>query len=319
MPIPAKRFKIPKGATVATAGSCFAQSLARHLSRMSDVSFLQVEPIGADQPLFSALYGNIYTVRHLLQLFGSAQGEFLPAESAWLRADGRYVDPFRPYVLKEGFATPGDVAIARQRHLAAVRRIFAECSVFVFTLGLTEAWFSATDGAVFPVAPGVVTDAIDPARYRFCNFTYAEILEDLSIFLQKLSRLNPAAACILTVSPVPLTATYTDEHVLTATVHSKSILRAVCSEIESRCSSAFYFPSFEIVSAHFNRGAYFEENLRTVTKEGVEHVMEVFRKAYFGETEAVQDLPTNPPGEPDNSSGGDDVCDDEEIVRSFGF
>ena len=37
-----------------------------------------------------------------------------------------------------------------------------------------------------------------------------------------------------------------------------------------------YFPSFEIATGQFNRGAYFARDLRSVTEEGVRHVMSMF-------------------------------------------
>ena len=63
---------------VATAGSCFAQHIARHLKK-AGYSYYVAEPghpilpasVRARQNygLFSARYGNIYTARQLLQLF----------------------------------------------------------------------------------------------------------------------------------------------------------------------------------------------------------------------------------------------------------
>lgn len=37
-----------------------------------------------------------------------------------------------------------------------------------------------------------------------------------------------------------------------------------------------YFPSYEIVTGAFTRGRYFAADLRSVTEEGVEHVMRLF-------------------------------------------
>ena len=116
------------------------------------------EEVGPDEPLFSALYGNIYTIRQLLQLFDRAHGNFSPRDKAWVREDGRYVDPFRPFIPTHAYATPENVEEARARHLQAVQRVFSGCDVFIFTLGLTETWISDQDGAVFPIAPGVVSE-----------------------------------------------------------------------------------------------------------------------------------------------------------------
>jgi hypothetical protein len=321
-PIPAKRFTIPHGARIATAGSCFAQEVAKVLVNLPDIEFLQTEPNTADQPMFSALYGNVYTVRQLRQLCFEAFGLTPPLHIAWQRNDGRWVDAHRPAMFPAGFQTPAAVAAERETHLAAVRRLFTECSTFIFTLGLTEAWISSSGDTVFPIAPGVVAEDVSGRTYRFHNFTYDEVLQDLGDFLEQLHSVNPTALCILTVSPVPLVATYTDEHVLVATTHSKSILRAVCSAAEAKWNNVFYFPSYEIISSHYNHGAYYDSNKRTIARSGVQHVMDVFQEAYFG-----QQPPAPVPALAEEKSllseafeGGDKViCDEELVEKSFGF
>ena len=78
MPIRAKRFTLPPGTVLSTAGSCFAQNVALHLRANPAVRVLETEPVGPDQPRFSALYGNIYTVRQLVQLLDEAFGRRKP-------------------------------------------------------------------------------------------------------------------------------------------------------------------------------------------------------------------------------------------------
>ena len=317
-PLRAVRFSMPPGTLISTAGSCFAQNLARHLHANPLISVLEVEEIGKDQPLFSGLYGNIYTARQLVQLFDEAFGSRHPQDIVFQRPDGRYVDGLRPYIFPHGFAGPKEVLAARACHLEAVRRVFAECSVFVFTLGLTEAWRAVADGTVFPVAPGVVSEAVSPPDYEFHNFRYDEVVEDLDDFVGRMSERNPTARVILTVSPVPLTATYTDEHVLVATNHSKAILRAACSAAEARHPAVFYFPAYEIITAPFARGAYYEANLRSITTQGVDHVMRVFEANFLGAA-AARPAVSAPASALFSDRDGEVICDEEEIVKSVGF
>lgn len=321
-PLPAKAFKIPHQARIATAGSCFAQEVAKVLVTLPHVEFVQTEINSPDQPMFSALYGNIYTVRQLRQLLLEAFSLRPQINVAWSRADGRWVDAHRPAMFAEGFDSPAEVATTRAQHLAAVREIFTKCTIFVFTLGLTEAWTSESGDAVFPIAPGVVAEDPSSSAYQFHNFTYDEVLSDLGDVIEQLRVINPALRCILTVSPVPLVATYTDEHVLVATTHSKSILRAVCSAAESKWENVFYFPSYEIISGHYNGGAYYDPNKRTIDRAGVNHVMEVFKEAYF----VKEERPLKPQKEDVRTmldeafkAGDKVICDEELIVKSFGF
>src|SRR5205809_2227323 len=158
-PVTSMPFQIHRTDKVATAGSCFAQHLSPMLVQHG-FHFLVTEataPDPVDQEnygIFSAAYGNIYTVRQLLQLFNRAYGVFRPVDKAWTRADGVLIDPFRPRICKKGYATANELDTDRSRHLGCVRRVFEECDVFVFTLGLTEGWISEVDGTVFPLAPG---------------------------------------------------------------------------------------------------------------------------------------------------------------------
>src|SRR3546814_18373073 len=48
-------------------------------------------------------------------------------------------------------------------------------------------------------------------------------------FLKRLKAINPRVKVVLTVSPVPLIATYEPAHVLCATTYSKSVLRVAAT------------------------------------------------------------------------------------------
>ncbi|WP_169579895.1 GSCFA domain-containing protein [Rubritepida flocculans] len=284
-PVVRAPFRITRHTAIATAGSCFAQHIGRVLAA-EGCNYLVTEPAPpglsraeahrAQYGIFSARYGNLYTTAQLLQLFERAYGRFLPQEPAWLRADGRVVDPFRPEVEPNGYGTVEEMLTARAEHLAAVRRMFQECEVFVFTLGLTEGWRSRVDGAVFPLAPGVSGGHFDPERHEFVNFSMREVLMDLRRFKARLQAVNPRARMMITVSPVPLMATYEDRHVMVSTAASKAILRTVADEMVRADPSVWYFPSYEIITGSYNRGAYYEADARSVTEAGVAHVMRLF-------------------------------------------
>lgn len=284
-PFAARPFQIGRTDRVATGGSCFAQHIARHLQK-SGYNYYVTEPahpiasadIAAEfnYGTFTARYGNIYTPRQLTQLFARAYGDFIPQDDHWTDADGAFIDPFRPQIQPGGYDTLAELHLDRAKHLRAVREAFENLDVFVFTLGLTEAWISRTDEAVLPLCPGVAGGTYDPARYRFHNFTLAETCADTLAFIDQLRGVNPRARVILTVSPVPLIATAAGQHVLTATTYSKSVLRVCCEQVAAARPDVAYFPSYEIITGSFSRGAYFAQDLRSVTEAGVSHVMRVF-------------------------------------------
>jgi hypothetical protein len=279
-PVTKPRFQLTPADRIATAGSCFAQHIARTLiDRGFNYHVTEPGPGGSD--LFTARFGNIYSARQLLQLARRCYGLFEPEDVAWARPDGRFVDPFRPQIEPDGYASEQDVAQSLPPHLAAVRRMFEESHLFIFTVGLTEIWESTVDGAVFPVAPGVVALPPDPSRYRFVNMSVAEVRADLAAFIGLVRQHNPDLKILLTVSPVPLVATYEDRHVLQATTYSKSALRAAVDETCRQHEAVDYFPSYEIITSWHNGGAYFEADLRSVAESGVAHVMRVFERHYL--------------------------------------
>lgn len=325
---------IRHGEAVVTMGSCFAQHLSRHLAslglryhipEMPPVGMTPAEAQARNFGVFSARYGNVYTVRQAVQLFDRAFGRFQPVDAVWeapSRGPTGYVDAFRPQIEPAPLGSPGAVRAAAEEHLAAVRRVFLEADWLVFTLGLTEAWRSRLDGAVYPTAPGVAGGDFDPERYEFVNFTAAEVRADLEALLERLASVNLACRVILTVSPVPLIATYEPRHVLVSTTVSKSILRVVADEVERAHAHVHYFPSFEIITSAVHEGRYWEDDLRQVADIGVSHVMRVFTRHFLTADQEVAPARVEATPVAARASLPQIVCDEEVIeaaMQAAGF
>ncbi len=285
----ATRFRVGVDDRVGTMGSCFAQHLSRHLARSGLCYFVAEEaPSGMDPGeaarrqygVFSARYGNVYTVDQAVQLFRRAYGDFTPAEDHWSRGEV-VVDPFRPLVEPDGFADRTAMEASRAEHLAATRRVFEESDVVVFTLGLTEAWRSREDGAVYPTAPGVNGGDYDEARHEFVNFGIDEVRRGLLEYCELVRSVNPSVRILLTVSPVPLVATYEPRHVLVSTTYSKSVLRVAAEEATARFDFVDYFPSYELISSATGVRDYYGSDRREVEDRGVAHVMRSFTRHYI--------------------------------------
>ncbi|WP_135506655.1 GSCFA domain-containing protein [Roseovarius aestuariivivens] len=298
-----RKWRIQKKTQVATAGSCFAQHIARNL-RARKFSVLDMEPAPPGLPeedhltygygTYSCRYGNIYTARQLLQLLQEATGAFEPQDIVWEK-DGRFYDALRPAVEPEGLPTAEEVRAQRRDHLTRVRAMIEQMDLFVFTLGLTEAWEHVESGTIYPTAPGTIAGFFDPDKVRFKNFGFAEIRRDLDDFLALAREMRGGRnfRVLLTVSPVPLTATASGGHVLKATTYSKSVLRAVAGHFESR-PNIDYFPSYEIITNPAARGLFYESNLRSVRATGVETVMKVFFDAHGTAASPQSEASTRP-------------------------
>lgn len=286
-PVVATRFKIFDHDQIATAGSCFAQ----HISNMLVIEGFQylvteVEPLtpqakNENYGSFPARFGNIYSTRQLLQLFQRSLGNAPDTACVWQRSDGKFIDGFRPNIQAAGFDTAEGLLLDRHHHLQKARDMFVGSDVFIFTLGLTETWRAKVSGATVPFAPGAVQCLADEG-FEFENLGVKDCVSDLTAFISALYSVNPSVKVILTVSPVPLIATYEPNHVLTSTTYSKSVLRVAAQEICQAFPKVDYFPSYEIMTGTQSEPAFFQADLREPTAAGVEYVMTTFKQHYMG-------------------------------------
>ena len=281
-----------KSHKIVTAGSCFAQHIGKALSK-NGYSWFNAEPAPHkfDETLareynygiFSFRTGNIYTASALKQWIFWALGKQEVPTEVW-EHDGRFYDPFRPAIEPGGFLSAEEMFNSREATLAAIRTAIKNCDRFVFTMGLTEGWVNKSEGYSYAMCPGTLAGDFDPQKHVFKNFMHSEIRKDLADALKAIREENPKVRCLLTVSPVPLTATASGEHVLTATTYSKSALRSVAGELSSVFGFIDYFPSYEIITAPCFRGMFYEPNMRSVHADGVDFVMRSFFQCLASQT-----------------------------------
>lgn len=139
-------FPINQRKKIVTFGSCFAQHFSRALVACG-FTWLDAEPAPEgtsaetaktfNYGIFSARTGNIYTTSLLLQWTRWALEEEKAPDIYWEK-DGRVLDPFRPVVEPNGFASVEEMLASRQQCIRSFRKAILESNIFVFTLGLTE-------------------------------------------------------------------------------------------------------------------------------------------------------------------------------------
>ena len=274
---------INRSTKIITAGSCFAQHISKSLKE-NNFNWLDSEPAPNDllpaehamrgYGIFSFRTGNIYTAALLKQWVMWVTGKTVQSTEHFLD-DGRYFDPFRPSLTVEGFSSAETMLEARRTTLAAMLEAIKRADLFIFTLGMTEAWLNK-GGMAYPMCPGTIRGAFSAEDHVFHNYNEREVARDLTEAIDELRRINPSLRFLLTVSPVPLTATASRQHVLTATTYSKSVLRSVAGYLAQIDKDIDYFPSYELITAPAFKGQSFEQNMRSVSSEGVAFVMRQF-------------------------------------------
>ena len=280
------KWKLPANAAFATYGSCFAQHISRAV-QANGKPWVNAEPAPASaSPALAATFGygvyssrtaNIYTARMLELWVALARTPALcDTIEIWEDDQGRFRDSLRPAIEPDGFETRETCLEMLRATARAFGRSAREAQVFVFTMGLTEGFEHAETGQPYALCPGTLAGTYDAARHRFVNYRYPAILKSMRTAIRGLRKLNPELKFLLTVSPVPLTATATDHHVLLATQYSKSVLRAVAGDLAEMAADIDYFPSYEIIASPPTRAQFFAPNMRSVAPEGVALVMEHF-------------------------------------------
>ncbi len=309
------KWRLRREDRVVTFGSCFARHLGPALRARgftwweTEAPPPQLSPENAlrfGYRTFSCRTGTITTPTALRQWVGWALGDEEPPDEQWLDGD-RVIDPFRPSIEPEGFVSRGEMVASRKQAIESLQRAILEADVFLFTLGMTESWVHDPGGWVYPACPGTIGGCFDPGRHHFRNLSFDEVQRALVETLERLWAARPELRVLLTVSPVPLTATASGEHALTATSYSKATLRAVAGEVAKRIAGVDYFPSYEIVTAPTFGDQMFEANRRSVSVRGVARVMDAFFTAH-GVDEPVGSGAG--PVAPDHPVAGEGDCDD---------
>lgn len=229
------------------------------------------------------------------------------------------MDPFRPTIEPGGFASEREMFATRAATLAAMVRSIREADVFILTLGLTEAWINRRDGQVYPMCPGTAGGRFDAELHVMRNGRFSEILSCLDQAFDLMRGLNDRIRFIVTVSPVPLTATASGDHILVATIHSKSVLRAVAGELAHSRYDTDYFPSYEMISGFPFKGMFYEPNLRSVTNAGVAFVLRTFLAGIQGQGAQLSNTGQENTGcaGPLGDAGTEDVICDEVLLDAF--
>ena len=323
-PIVSTPFKIARHDRVATAGSCFAQEIAHRLQSSGYTYDLAERPPAEmsaaeaerrNYAMYSCRYGNLYTTAQFLQLIERAYGRFKPQLDYWTRPeDGRIVDPFRPRIEPDGYATIEDMRADREKHLAAVRTMLETMDVFIFTFGHTETWRHKPDGAILQLAPGVAGGEWDENVYDFYNMTVSEVVRDFLAAVDRIREINPRVRIILSVSPVGIIATYEDRHVIVSNMAVKSILRAAADEVVRARPNIAYLPSYDLVNVSPNAARFYRDDTRRINPHGIDRTMKMFFDHFTdqaSESAAIQSLKIDVASEAED--GARVVCDEEAI------
>ncbi len=267
----APNFHLEPGEKIFTIGSCFARNIEKALaSRGFDVVTRRI--LSAGHTLFKhrANILNNYGVPSILNELQWALDEDHPFDAdtnLFELYPNRFVDIHLPAAIKP---TSKEEVLERRKVITDITAQVRDCRIVVMTLGLTEVWFDKQSGLYLNYSPRRALVAKYPERFELHVLSYADTLTYLRQIVALLKgKCGAGQRILLTVSPVPLTATYTGRDVLVANGLSKAVLRTAADEIIAENNHIDYFPSYESITLS-DRAAAWEEDQRHVEQAAID-------------------------------------------------
>ncbi len=265
-------------------GSCFARSIEKALLRLemevlsAAPEFSSFETVNKDVTSlgFTNKYNTFSIYNELLwALDPQAQ---CPRASIVDVGNGLFVDPHISPMLHLAGA---EETWRRRSLIQIVNQRVAQCQIIIITLGLIEVWRDTLTDTFINATPIPELFRACPDRYELHVSNFSQNQANLERIHELLERFgHPDMQIVVTVSPVPLIATFSNQDVVVANTYSKSLLRTVAQEWAAKHENVHYFPSYEIVQ-NSDRSGTWGPDLRHVKEEMRNHIMDLFVQNYL--------------------------------------
>lgn len=260
---------IDKNTKITTFGSCFAYEVNLFLNRKG-YKILNTEILeNKGEP--NLIWYNTYSI---LYEFQRVTGEFKQDEGElWMLPDGTWQDPYRRLVMhKDKQELCKIIKNLDEIVINSIKN--ADC--IVITLGLTETWFLPYNNKAICACPGYARGGGENCYFR--NLNFMENYENMMKIVKIIKDVNKNCKIILTVSPVPLAKTFTNNDHMIANTYSKNTLRSVAGLLDEQ-GHVSYFHSYEMALGH-DRREVFIEDARHIRRDFVDKIMGEFEKKY---------------------------------------
>lgn len=261
-------------------GSCFARNIEEHLIYQG-VDVLSKRIICPKTEWAARPNGlvNKFTTHSIVNEIEWANKLPLIDESFFVETTDGWIDPQ---------LTPGSSSVSLNR--AIERRRYLSCEYFarikqatvlVLTLGLNEVWFDKAINRHLNSAPSYYATKRHPERYELHMTDVSENMKELEKIHFLLNELNPHAKIVLTVSPVPMSETFSGLDILVANMNSKSTLRSAAAQFAANHPNVDYFPSYDMIAMSPRTSVYTHDCLHVVDRV-VGRIMQEFLRKYIG-------------------------------------
>jgi hypothetical protein len=276
----APKFQIDRAEAFFCIGSCFARNIEEHLIyRGVDVLSRRIISPKQEWPHRVNGFVNKFTTSSMRNEVDWMVAPPAIDRSLFQEQPDGWVDlqlsPHMPAVALER-------AVERRRYLTA--EYFArlrQVSIVVLTLGLNEVWFDRATSRHLNAPPSFHATRRDPERYELQVTDVADNVAELIEIRRLILSVNPRARFVVTVSPVPLSETFSGRDVLVANLYSKSTLRAAADAFAQAYDDVDYFPGYDMITMA-PRAAVYDPDCLHVSDAAVGSVVQTFLHLYLG-------------------------------------
>lgn len=183
---------------------------------------------------------------------------------------------YDPHATVDQFRGQPEVVRNRREGVTNNMRRIRNCRIIIITLGLVEVWYDkTTDMFLNATLPQFLLER-EPGRYVLRTLDYTDCMQALLDIWQYLkANGHPDTHLFVSVSPVPLVATFGSNDVLVANSYSKSTLVAAAQDFAAREDNIHYIASHESVM-YSPRHFVWQGDLRHVREEMVACVTNMF-------------------------------------------
>ena len=263
------KFMLGPNPRIFAAGSCFAREIELALTKRK-IDVMSWTPASGLSPSLM----NRYTTHAIIGDFKMAlEGKYDPKNI--LSYGSKWFD-----FTSHGEAAETKEALLQQRlEILNIYQNAVKADVILLTLGLVEVWYDTETKQYLNIPPW---GHFLGRRFELRVTGYQENRAALDAFVMLVrEHIRPDLKIILTVSPVPLSHTFSGQDIVIANAYSKAVLRAVAQDIAWGDANIDYFPSYEMVTNADPATVWYPDH-RHVRREFVERIVGLFGQKYLG-------------------------------------
>lgn len=251
-------WKIDYNTRLMTIGSCFAEVVGNQLFE----SKFQVLP---------NLFGTVFNPYSITKLVKMSVSDALPHVGHYVKSDGSLFFHYDFHSSVYSDLSVDDLDGKIRRNLFQTKRLLQQTDVLVLTFGTAFVYrYLKTNELITNChkTPG--------KEFRKELLSLDALSKAVDELIKLLAALNPGMKVVVTVSPVRHT-----RDTLQLNQVSKSVLRLLCHDLESRYENVAYFPAYEIMLDELRDYRFYEPDLIHPDSVATDHIFRTFLKAYL--------------------------------------